>query len=257
MQEVKDKAGKKTSVVKSWKDNILQWGLDSNYNHALSSGGRLNTNGWTGGIYYTRQRSAGKKTVWLLQCSEIRHEKEIKQQRSGDDYRELGPFRPFLAGKLNYVYTLQVGYGREQLLFPALLDGHASVSFRYAAGPSFAVLKPVYLNLIYTEYNPDPVSHIRSEQYDEHNAALFLDPHKILGADKWSRGISESKLIPGLFTEAMFIIDPGRPQAFVKSVTVGGQFAYYVKNIAIMADRKACPYQMCFFVGLNLGKRWK
>lgn len=257
MQAVKDKAHKKESAVQSWKDHILQWGLDSNYNYSLALGGRLNTNGWTGGFYYTKQRSAGKKSFWELQFSEIRHEKQVKQQRSGDAYRDLGKFRPYFTGKINYVYTLQLGYGREQLLFPALLDGNLSVSFRYSLGPAVAFLKPVYLDLIYTDYNPDPVSHIQSEKYSSDNAEQFLNPDKILGSDQWSRGLNDMEYVPGAFVEAAFVLEPDRPKAFVKSVIIGGQFAFYSKKLNIMADRKAYPYQACFFVGVDIGKRWQ
>lgn len=257
MQPLKDKGTKKVSVIKGWKEHILKWGLDSNYNHSLSVGAKLNTTGWTGGVYYLHQRKAGVKTLWQLQFSEIKHEKEIKQQRSGDAYRDLGTFRPFFAGKVNYCYTLQLGYGREQLLFPALLDGNLSVGFRYAVGSSIALLKPVYLNLIYTEFNPDVASHIQSESYNKTNADKFLKPSEILGADKWSRGIGDIKIIPGAFAEAVVALEPDRPKAFVKTILIGGQFAYYSQKITIMADRKAYPWEAALFVGINLGKKWK
>ena len=257
LKRTRKKTERQGNRAKAWKDQILQWGLDSNYNYSLAAGAKLTTSGWSGGLVYLKQKKPGNKTVWQLYISEIKHEKEIKQQRNGDDYRELGKFRPFILGKIHYCYTLQLGYGKEQLLFPALLDGNMSVSFRYIIGPSLALMKPVYLNLIYTDYIPEAVSHIQSEQYENLNGEQFLNPGKILGADKWSKGLSEMKFIPGAFAEAAFILEPGRPKAFVKTILIGGQFAFYTQKITIMANRKAYPYQMCFFVGINIGKRWK
>lgn len=257
LEKVQEKGKKKVNKIKEWKNHVQQWGLDSNYNHALSLSGRLNTNGWSGGIYYLHQIAPGKKTVWQLHFSEIKHEKETKQQRTDNIFGYLGKSKPYIFGKINNAYTLQLGYGREQMLFPALLNGNLSVSLRYTAGPALALLKPVYLDLIYVEYTPDQVVHIQTERYSAANADHFLDPSFIQGGYKWSKGIGEMKYIPGLFAELAFAIEPEKPKSFVKTITIGGNAAFYTSKIEIMAERKAYPYQASFFVGLALGKRWK
>jgi hypothetical protein len=258
LMSVKEKGQQKISVVKKWKNHIKDWGLDSDYNHALSLSGRLNTNGWSAGLYYLHQRAAGKKTLWSLHFSEIKHEKEAKQEQTNSPFSYLGKSTPYTFGKINNAYTLQLGYGREQMIFPALLDGNMSVSIRYAAGPALALLKPVYLDLIYVEYTPEPVAHLQTEKYgDNNNTEKFLQPGSILGAAKWSKGLGEMKYIPGLFAELYFVIEPDKPKSFVKAVVIGGNAAFYTSKIEIMAERKAYPYQASFFVGLSLGKRWK
>jgi len=55
----------------------------------------------------------------------------------------------------------------------------------------------------------------------------------------------------------VFDAEPEKPKAFVKTITIGGNAAFYSSKIEIMADRKAYPYQASFFVGLALGKRWQ
>ncbi len=257
LMSVKEKGKRKINTVKKWKNHIEAWGLDSNYNHALSLSGRLNTNGWSGGIYYLHQRSAGKKTVWSLHFSEIKHEKEAKQEQTSNPYAYLGNGSPYFFGKVNNAYTIQLGYGREQMIFPALLDGNMSVSLHYAAGPALALLKPIYLDLIYVEYTPEEKAHLQTERYESGNADKFLQPGSILGAAKWSKGLGEMKYIPGLFAELYFVIESDKPKSFVKSVMIGGNAAFYASKLEIMAERKAYSYQASFFVGLSLGKRWK
>lgn len=257
LETVKEKGRKKISAAKKWQNHIKEWGLDSNYNYALSLSGRLNTNGWSGGLYLLKQRSAGKKTVWSLHFSEIKHEKEIKQQNTSNPYTYLGKSNPYLFGKINNAYTLQLGYGREQMLFPALLDGNMSVALRYAAGPALALLKPVYLDLIYVQYQPREEAHIQTEKYGPDNAEKFLQAGSIMGGTKWTNGLKDMKYIPGLFAELYFVIEPDKPQSFVKTITIGGNASFYTSKIEIMADRKAYNYQASFFVGLALGKRWK
>lgn len=257
LEKVQEKGQKQVSKLKQWKKHIEEWGLDPDYNYALSISGRLNTDGWSGGLYYLRQKSAGKKVIWQLHFSELKHEKETKQQQTRNLYPYLGKNRPYIFGKINNAYTLQLGYGREQMLFPALLEGNLSVSLRYAGGPALALLKPYYLNLIYVEYVPEPVAHLQTERYTLTNAGHFLQPGFIQGSEKWSKGLGEIKYIPGLFAELSFAIEPEKPKSFVKTITIGGNAAFYASKIEIMAERKAYPYQASFFVGLALGKRWK
>lgn len=257
LARVKEKGQKKVSKLKQWKQYIREWGLDSNYNHALALSARLNTNGWSGGLYYLQQKSPGKKTVWQLYFSEIRHEKEAKQQRTANTYASLGKNTPYIFGKINNAYTLQLGYGREQMLFPALLNGNMSVGLRYTAGPALALLKPYYLNLVYVDYIPGPVPRLETERYSADNKEHFLQPGFILGNGGWSKGLGEMKYIPGLFAELAFTLEPDRPKSFVKTITIGGNAAFYTSGIEIMAERKAYAYQASFFVGLALGKRWK
>ena len=56
-------------------------------------------------------------------------------------YPQFGNALPFVYGKINNLYTLQVGFGNEKLLLPAVVDGNLSVSFRYSLGIGLAMLK--------------------------------------------------------------------------------------------------------------------
>ncbi|PSK93307.1 hypothetical protein [Taibaiella chishuiensis] len=257
MTSVKEKGAKQVSKVKQWQKHIREWGLDSNYRHALALGLRLNTNGWSGGLSYLRNESPGKKVIWQLYFSGLQHEKEVKQQRRATTYNYLAKNTSYSLGKIYNAYTLQLAYGREQMLFPALIDGNLSLSLRYAAGPALALLKPYYLNLLYVTYTPEEHAYVQSERFTGANASQFLNPAYVLGSDKWSKGLGETRLIPGLFAELAIALEPGRPESFVKTITIGGNAAFYTSKIEIMAERKAYPYQACFFVGLAFGKRWK
>jgi len=257
LEQVKEQGRSKVSKVKQWKQYIQEWGLDPNYDHALSLAGRLKTNGWSGGLCYLNQKKAGKKVLWQLWFSEIKHEKETRQQQTRDLYPGLGRHNAYTFGKINNAYTIQLGYGREQMLLPALLDGNLSVSMRYTAGPALALLKPYYLDLIYVDYSPEPVAHVQTERYSAANAELFLQPGFIQGGSKWNKGLGEIKYIPGVFAELTFAIEPEEPKSFIKTILIGGNAAFYASKIEIMAERKAYPYQASFFVGLALGKRWK
>ncbi len=256
IEGAKEKWSRQVAVLKTWKKHIAEWGLDSNYRHSLSLGIRLNTNGWSGSVNYLRNTSPGRKILLELQFSGLQHEKEVKQQRTGTIYNYLAKNTVYSLGKINNVYTLQLAYGREQLLFPAIIDGNLSVRLRYAAGPAMALLKPYYLNLLYVEYNPEEHAYVQSERFGNANASKFLNPAYVLGSNKWSKGLGETRFIPGLFAELAIVLEPGRPESFVKTITIGGNAAIYSSKIKMMAERKAYAYQACFFVSLSFGKRW-
>jgi len=254
--QVREKKEKTADKYGQWAKQAKEWGLDTNFNHALTLGARLNTNGWSAGITYL-DKPGGKAALWSLHFSEIRHEKETKLQNTGAYFTELGKNTPFAFGKVNNLYTLQLAYGRERVLFPALLNGNMSVSLQYAAGPSLAFEKPYYLQLIHEGEPPSRQNYARAEKYGKENADSFLRTGNILGHAKWAKGLGETKVVPGLFAEAALVIDPDKPKAFIKRVTIGGNAAFYSRPLVIMAERKAYPYQLSFFVGLSLGKRWK
>lgn len=256
LNEAKEKGLRNVTKLRSWKKHISEWGIDSNYRHSLSIGLRLNTNGWSAGLSYLRNESPGKKVIWQLNFSGLQHEKEVKQQRRATNYNYLAKNTSYSLGKIYNAYTLQLAYGRQQMLFPALIDGNLSLSLRYAVGPALALLKPYYLNLLYVTYAPEEHAYSQSERFTKENGDKFLNPAHILGSDKWSKGLSETRLIPGLFAELAIALEPGRPESFVKTITIGGNTAIYTSKIEMMAERKAYSYQACFFVGLSFGKRW-
>ncbi|GAB3910499.1 hypothetical protein [Mucilaginibacter boryungensis] len=253
----KSTAGFKNKL-KNYKQHLQEWGLDPNFNKELLLGGKVNTDGWSSSIYYLKKKDKLTKGLWQLHFSEIKHEKQIKQQGTNKAFPQLGNAGPYIFGKINNLYTLQLGYGREKLLLPDVLEGNISVSFRYSGGFSLAMLKPYYLKLIYIDYaQPNNPATLKEEKYSTANSDHFLNNGDVLAASKWSKGLDEIQYIPGLFAEACFVITPSKSKSFIQVVTLGANIAYYSKELPIMADQKAYPYQASLFAGLGLGKRWK
>lgn len=253
----KQQVAKKQRTVKSWRDHLQKWGLDSNYNHALAIGGKLNTNGWSGQVYYEKKDSRSSEHFFQLSFSEIKHDKQIKQEKSNTAFPELSSASSYIFGKTSNLYTLQLGYGKEYLLLPGILEGNMSVSLRVQGGFSLAMLKPYYLKLVYVTYDTTQHVSFKEEKYSEENADKFLNTGNILGASSWSKGLGEISYVPGAFIDAAVAIEPLKNKTFIKTVTIGGNFAFYSKNLPIMAETKSYPWQASLFVGLNIGKRWR
>ncbi|PZF73745.1 hypothetical protein [Taibaiella soli] len=257
-QKAAKQISQKQSAIKSWRDHLQKWGLDSNYNHALAVGGKLNTDGWSGFAYYQKRDNNTSCHFFQLSFSEIKHEKQVKQQKGNTAFPELGAASPYVFGKINNLYTLQLGYGKEYLLLPGLLEGNMSVSLRVQAGASMAMLKPYYLKLIYVNYDSaGQHATMQEEKYSEQNKEKFLNTSFILGASNWTKSLSEITYVPGAFADLGIAIEPLKNKNFIKTITIGGNFAFYSKELAIMAENKAYPWQANFYVGLSMGKRWK
>jgi hypothetical protein len=257
-KKAKAAVGKKVSAIKKLRDHIKQWGLEESYNREFLLGGRLNSNGWSGGVYYLKRDKRGKYHFWQLHFSEIKHEKQIKQQSVKNAYPELGDASPFVFGKINNLYTLQIGYGKEQLLLPHVIEGNVSVSFRWNAGFSLALLKPYYQRLVRIDYTQtNPIPQLSEEKYSDANADLFLKSGSTLGGSKWSKGLNEIQYVPGVYLETAFVITPFPKKGFIEAITLGTNAAIYTKPLPVMAEVKAYNYQVSLFAGLAIGKRWK
>lgn len=250
------KKEKAKSTFKDYKDHVEQWGMDTSLPKTLLFGAKANTNGWSGCVYYLKRLSGTTSNLWQLGFSEIQHEKQIKEQGTGFSSLQLGNPSPFVFGKINNLYTLQFGPGKEHLLLPAVVDGNISVSFRYNYGFSLAMLKPYYLKLIYTDSGAG-TPYVREQKFDSNNSAKFLNASSILGASKWSKGLSEIDYVPGIYLDAAICIQPGKNKLFVQVITLGANVAFYAKSLPIMADLKAYPWQVSLYAGIALGKRWR
>lgn len=251
------RANKTAKRIKSFKSHLEQWGLDSNYNHGLSIGARLNSTGWTGMVAYQKRENRKRSQFVQLSFGEIKHEKEIKQQRQNTAYPALGNSSPFIFGKINSAYLLQLGYGKEWLMLPGLLEGNLTVSFRMHGGLSLAMLKPYYLKLIHVDYTPKEEARVQEEKYSSGNEDLFLKAGSILGASKWKNGLGEIKYLPGAYIDLSTAIEPLKNRTFIKTVVLGGNLSVQTGNIEIMAHQKAYPWSACLYAGLFIGKRWK
>lgn len=252
------KAHDKKNGIKKWKEHLERWGLDSNFNHELDLGVKLHTNGWSGIMSYQTRLSRTTTKLWTLSFSEIIAEKQVKQQRVNTAFPELGKGSPFVFGKINNLYTLQLGYGRTKLLLPGVLEGNASVSVRYQAGPALALLKPYYLNLIYKDLlDLDGKAYTKAQKYEAATADKFLKQDQISGASSWDRGLGDMMYVPGAFCDVALAIEPAKSKVLAETLVVGASVAVYTRKLPVMADLPAYPYQASLYISLMLGKKWK
>ena len=242
--------------VKDYKKHLENWGTDTSYNRAFLIGGKLNSDGWSGCMDFIKRKNYKINKFWQISFSEIKHEKQTKQQGTNSTYPQLGNATPYVFGKINNLYTFQVGFGKEKLLLQAVLDGNLSVSYRYSGGLSLAMLKPYYLKLIYID-NGGASAHLEQYTYNQSDSAYFLNPNSILGASKWTTGLGNIDYVPGVYFETSIAIIPGKNKYFIQVVTLGINGACYAKQLPVLIDQVALPWQVSLFASFAIGERWK
>lgn len=211
------------------------------YRNEKTVGLQLNTNGWGIGYRYGDRINYFEKRNYEIDLSLIKHSKEIKSS-SSFLYSES-----FVFGKLNYVFDLRVGYGKQNEMFSKRAPGSIAIRYFYSVGPSVALLKPIY----YEIYFPvDSTYETRKEKFnpDVHTSG------EIKGKSSFFDGIDEIKLVPGAYLKAGINFEFSQTETLVHSLEAGIMIQAYLNSLEIMAVDDNQQFYFTLFVSYRFGK---
>ncbi len=164
----------------------------------------------------------------------------------------------FRFGKQNHVYVIRAGKGTKKLLTDKAKRKGVTLGYNYEIGPSLAILRPYYLELVYNfEEDGRFYNELRTEKYTEQNAAKFLDFNSIFGGTT-GKGWSELGFVPGIQGKLGLFCSIGNFEKYAKALEVGLMGDLYIKKIPIMVETEAIsakPYFINFYISLQLGVR--
>jgi len=226
------------------------------------------------GLIYTRERAFGADfhtaglglsysaghiknydltPYWLVELSRLKHPKEYKQTA---DISGVSNSRPFSYGKQNVFFVLHLLRGRKRYLSEKADMRGVAVGWTYAYGLSLGLLKPYYLNLRidFDPANPQ-AARIITQKYSADNRDVFLDNRMIVGAAPFTKGLSETKLLPGLHGRIGVLFDWGAFDEMVKSVDVGIRLDLFPKAVPIMVETRNYPFFLNLYLHFQFGKR--
>jgi|SRR5690606_29603007 len=187
---------------------------------------------------------------WRLGFRSIQHEKEVKQ-RKGPEFREYGLLRPYVFGKINCLYELQLGYDIDVFELPLIVEGASVLTFSFSGGAVVRAEKPVYLLLLVEDSSQN--RHAISASYFGSNSENYLNNSNIIGADRWMKGVSESKIHPGFYFEPALAIMLSGGGRYVTRCLVGVNFSYSIKPVQILALHRGKNFLTTFMVGISFG----
>lgn len=216
---------------------------------------RFHTNGFSIAYNSGKILSYYKTQFYQIELGYLKDYRETKQNKNFTS-SPLNGSSSFVFGKQNNLYIIRAAYGIKRYLSEKSKKKGIAVGWAYMVGPSIALLKPYYIT-----YNPivdnGPNDYIEIK-YSEETAEQFLDYSRIHGGTPFTKGILETKIIPGIQGKLATHFAIGAFDKFVKAIEAGIMIDLYTQKIPIMVETtnvRNNPYFLNLYVNLQIGKR--
>jgi hypothetical protein len=215
------------------------------YKYAHNIGATLHSRGL--GINYRKGKHVTGYSFLMSDFSllSMRDSKEIRTVNQFSDNNS-----GYIYGKLNSVWILRTGIGKQKTMNAKADKGGIEVSYGFYGGFSWAFVKPVYLTILYT--NDQDGTQKRIERYDP----LKHYPDNISGRASYFKGIKESSIVPGIYSSFLLNFEFGKNQEKLKILETGLTVDAYLRPIPMMAFNKSSNYFLTFFIRILYGKLW-
>jgi hypothetical protein len=212
------------------------------YRNERSFAIKLNTNGW--GLNYMEGKRINylNKKLLEFELSILKDPKEVKMTNPYWDTPGN-----FIFGKLNSVFLLRGGIGRQRELYKKADLGGVSVRYFYTGGPVLAVYKPIYYKIInwMSQYEYE----IKEEKFD----VKKHDPTMIYSKAAFTKGLDETKVLPGLYAKAGFNFEYSKKDKVLHAIEIGSQIELFPKKIPIMATTSNKSVFLSLFASYRFG----
>lgn len=231
----------------------------------MSLGAKMNTNGW--GAYinkgWVRSEDAKHSDQFYnlryveLEFNEVKNPKETKTTNNFLGTYSNESAKPYIYGKINNFYQFNLGYGFRRMIAGKPEPGSVSIHWFYLGGLSLGLLKPYYVNANVPQDNGGSGPLVRKTiKYEDDTKESFLDDRLIISAAGFSKGLGETKIVPGLHFKTGLHFDFAANKKTVLAIETGVSGDLYSQKIEIMANQKAYPYSFNIFAAFQFGKRW-
>jgi len=215
------------------------------YKYANNIGGTLHSSGL--GINYRKGKHLTGYSFLMSDFSllTMRSSKEVKTVNQFSDNNS-----GYIYGKLNSILILRTGLGKQKTINAKADKGGVEVGYGIYGGISWALLKPVYLNILYTTDQDGTQEKV--ERYDP----LKHYPDNIGGRASYFKGLNEASIVPGMYGSFLLNFEFGKSQEKLKMLETGVCVDAFVKPIPIMAFNKSSNIFLTFFIRILYGKLW-
>jgi hypothetical protein len=216
-----EKKKKINDLIRQDEEGVLVYSKQSIF------GLQLRTNGY--GLFYERGKMKSQRNtmIYSLEFNEIKNPKEDKLPNGTGGF-SFG--NPYVYGKVNNFYSLQLGFGQQRILGQKGNKNGVAVSLVYKGGLTMGLLRPYYIEV---EENGSTVTIKHSSETD----SLFKFGF-ILGGGGLGKGWGEMKMKPGGFAKTALRFDFGRFNEVVSGIEVGVSAEFYSAKIPIMLYQK-------------------
>jgi hypothetical protein len=217
------------------------------YDHERSFGIMFHSRGYAANFRRLYYKDGFVKLGYELELGNLRHPSEVKVPNLGM------AARGWVFNKINSLYTLRAGYGREKIFVDKTDRGSLSISWVTFSGLSLGILKPIYL-----EVPVEGSNFFTNERYDP-----AIHSVGIQGQSPFFVGIEHSQIRPGLYFKNGFSFDYDFLDEKVTALEVGVMFDYfpswfgtYESSVPIMYEHRNLNFFFQFYLTFNFGKKW-
>jgi hypothetical protein len=211
------------------------------FRNEKSFGLQLNSDGI--GISYREARRIDYRNKRLLEI-DAGTLKNSKEYRQPSQYYQGGSY---IFGKLNSTFYLRGGIGHQHELYKKADLGGIAVRYFYSAGPVLALYKPIYYKVLYV------ISATEAEVKEEKFDASIAIPQDIYGKASFTKGLKETKVMPGLYAKAGFNFEYSKEDKIIHAIELGGQLNAFPVKIPIMAGNNNKTLFFSLFVSYRFG----
>lgn len=189
---------------------------------------------------------------------------EMKAPTQARRYNENFPNpRSYVYGKLNSLFILRAGIGRQHLLNRKPYWGGVEVRGFYYGGADIGFARPSYLYIAYYSVfdNQIVLDHTTLERYnpEKHFPYIGANPNclcDIYGRGPVLSGFSEIKIYPGLYAKGGFNFEFSAQDDQIKSLEIGVSVDIFPKPVPIMAFTDPNYYFITGYLSFHFGKRY-
>ncbi|NLJ82993.1 MAG: hypothetical protein GX330_07710 [Bacteroidales bacterium] len=207
----------------------------------------IHTNGLGMGVHVGKQKSIHYKSGFEIELSYYKH---LKEQRAKTTYSiENYNNKSFIYGKLNHFLPLYIGYGFTRIINQKPYWGGINTGYFLYGGASVGFSVPIYLDIIRIIDNSR--YELKTERYDPNLHSLS----NIYSGTSFFKGISKTKIHPGLYIKTGFSFDFSAEDAKIMALDFGVIVDSYFPPVNTMAFTKDKYFFIKGFIAFHLGRK--
>lgn len=218
----------------------------------------LHTLGYGLGYRFGVNKTYYKNHMFEFDLLEMRSPNQVRR------YNENFPNpRSYVYGKLNSLFIVRAGMGKQYLLNRKPYWGGVEVRGFYYGGIDIGLAKPTYLYIAYYSVidNQLIVDRTALERYDPEKHFPYIGANTTTLCDIYGRGpilsgVSGIQIYPGLYAKGGFNFEFSSLSDRIKAIEIGGTIDVFPKPVPIMAFKDANYFFISGYLSFHFGKRY-
>lgn len=208
----------------------IVWGVNKN-----------TAGGWIGGfiVKYANRINDRMFQSYGLELMNVKHPKEYRHNNNGSY---------FIYGKLNYLYTIRLQYGREYVLFKKDVEQGVEIKTVAAVGPSIGLETPYYVNIAQGGNN---LFFTKSVPHDPETQSF----ETIFGPGRLFQGLGNPSIVPGVNLKGALNFEMGTLKSHVTGFELGFLIDAYSRELELMYQANNKAIFPTAFITLYYGSR--